>query len=199
MAAISAYPLCWPDGWQRTPPGRRGWGNFDSTRTRDKALAGLFHEIELLGGKHVIVSSMLKLRQDGLPYSAQKLPDDPGIAVYFEYKGKQTCFACDEYTKDVSNIWAIKLTIEALRGIKRWGASDMMDRAFTGFAALPPPQVNIPWYVVLDLSPGATLEQIETRYRTLAKQRHPDVPGGSTEAFQELQSAYESAKAAKNG
>ena len=29
--AIPAYPLYWPDGWERTPSYRRAWSKFKST------------------------------------------------------------------------------------------------------------------------------------------------------------------------
>ena len=148
-------------------------------------------EIRRLGGKNPILSSMLKLRQDGLPYSSQRTPDDNGIAVYFTYKTRPMCFACDSYTKDVDNIWAIKLTIEALRGIDRWGASDMMDRAFTGFEALPAPN----WRRTLELAPNATIAEAESAYRRLAKQHHPD-QGGDEERFKEITEAIQQARKA---
>ncbi len=35
------------------------------------------------------------------------------------------------------NIQAIRKTIEAMRGLERWGVSDMLQRTFSGFKALP--------------------------------------------------------------
>lgn len=43
---------------------------------------------------------------------------------------------------------------------------------------------------VLGLSPGASKEQIKRRYRTLAKQYHPD-RGGDQQKMQQLVAAYE--------
>jgi curved DNA-binding protein CbpA len=51
---------------------------------------------------------------------------------------------------------------------------------------------NRPWAEVLGVPPHASRETIDTAYRRLARQRHPD-SGGDTAAFQELQAAYEEA------
>lgn len=189
MTQVDAYPLCWPEGWPRTPSYKRTWGSF-SKKTREYCISYLMKEIRLLGGRNPVLSSMLKLRQDGLPYSSQPKTDDPGIAVYFTYKDRPMCFACDTYSRDVANIWAIKLTIEALRGIERWGASDMMDRAFTGFQALP---MRKSWWKVLEVAHNATRAEIDAAYRAKVKSTHPDT-GGSHEAMSELNVAYDDAK-----
>lgn len=191
MTQIDAYPLQWPEGWPRTPASKRQWSRFGK-RTRDNAIHYLLNEIHLLGGKSPVLSSMLRLRQDGLPYSSQRAPDDNGIAVYFTLKDRPMCFACDLYLRDDENIWAIKLTIEALRGIERWGASDMMARAFTGFQALP---MRNPWYKVLGVSFEASRAEVDTAYRSLARSKHPDT-GGSNEEMAELNVAYDDAKRA---
>src|SRR5690606_15253619 len=89
---------------------------------------------------------------------------------------------------------AIGKTIEALRGIARWGMGDMMERAFQGFEALPDPEQW--WHTLGYLSPAdvVSAEDIETRYRKLAAQRHPD-RGGSDEVMAKLNRARERAYA----
>jgi molecular chaperone DnaJ len=49
-------------------------------------------------------------------------------------------------------------------------------------------QIN--YYQVLGVSREASQEEIRAAYRTLAKNRHPDRAGGSTEEFSLLQEAY---------
>lgn len=190
MDHVTAYPLCWPEGWKRTDPWRRSGSPF-SRKGRERCVTELMEEIRRLGGRNPVLSSMLALRQDGLPYARQPRTDDPGIAVYFTYKNRQMCFACDTYAVDEANIWAIKLTIEALRGIERWGASDMMDRAFTGFEALPAPN----WRRTLELEPDATLADAESAYKRLALKHHPD-QGGDEERFKEITEAIQLARKA---
>jgi hypothetical protein len=186
---IEAYPLQWPEGWSRTQSWKRQSGKFDTTL--GKARDGLLAEIKRLGGLHPVISSNLKLRQDGLPYAAQPKLDDPGIAVYFDYKAKPMCFACDRYSKQEANLRAIELTIAALRGIERWGASDMIERAFTGFAAIGHQQPEH-WSDVLGVPRNATRDEIETEWRRLRSLHHPD-KGGNPQTFQTVKEAYEAA------
>lgn len=82
------------------------------------------------------------------------------------------CFACDKWNKIKDNMQAIAKTIEALRGIERWGSGDMMERAFTGFAALPSPEVH--WTQRLGIGLNATADEIDNAWKLLAKVYHPD-------------------------
>ena len=78
-------------------------------------------------------------------------------------------FACDKWDKVKDNINAIANTIAAIRGIERWGASDMMERAFSAFEALPPPMSGLrPWYDLLGARPDASANEIEAAYRLCA-------------------------------
>lgn len=86
------------------------------------------------------------------------------------------------------NLWAIVLTIRALRQIDRAGASDMLDRAFTGFQALPAPTVE--WWQVLGVEPDVADVIIRARYRELVKQHHPDA-GGDRIQFERIQNAWQ--------
>ena len=46
---------------------------------------------------------------------------------------------------------------------------------------------------MLDLEPAATLKEVKTRYKTLAKRFHPDANGGSRESeerFKTINQAY---------
>ncbi len=188
---IEAYPLYWPDGWNRTPHHERKLSRF--TATFGRARDDLLHEIELLRGTFYrgtdpVLSTNIPLRKNGLPYANCREPEDPGVAVYFEYNNKQMCFACDKYLKVWENMVAIKKTIEAIRGIERWGASDMMEKAFQGFVALPPKDED--WRTVLKVSEEATLDNCVTNYRFLRSKYHPD-KGGNQDDFNKLQKAWE--------
>ena len=50
------------------------------------------------------------------------------------------------------------------------------------------------WRQELGYTDGNTLETLRSKYRALALQRHPNKRGGSTEAFQRLQRAWEMAQ-----
>lgn len=166
-----AYPLQWPSGRPRTSyPSHSKFGS----RSIEQAVTILRNEIGRLGGSGVVISTNTKLRLDGLPYSKQAQPTDKGVAVYFTYRSRSMCFACDRWDKVQDNIYAIAMTIEALRGIERWGSGDMVQQAFTGFVALPAPPS--PWDV-LGVKPGSTPAEIEAAFRDKAKHCHPDAGG----------------------
>jgi len=111
---------------------------FDTifARARDQVL----HEIKLLGGSSPIISTNIPLRKDGVPYATYREPRDQGVAAYFTLKRRQMCFARDRWETISENMQAVSKTIEALRGIERWGSGSMVEQAFTGFVALPAPK-----------------------------------------------------------
>jgi hypothetical protein len=196
---IEAYPLQWPTGRPRTESWRRERANFETTfaRSRDD----ITREVALLtghslrwGGPEVVISTNTALRRDGLPLAGQRNPDDPGVAVYFSYKKKPMSFACDRWDKIEHNMRAIVKTIEALRGISRWGTGDMLEAAFTGFAALPAPGAPREWWEVLGVDRHAGPEAVRDAYRRLRSQHHPD-RGGSATRFDEVEQAYKKAVA----
>ncbi len=185
------YPLCWPPGWKRTSPYGRGHSRFrvSEREARDHMVT----EIERLGGRDVIISTNVQLRLDGLPYANQSRIEDPGVAVYFKLDDKAMTMAADQYVSIGSNYRAIGKTIECLRGIQRYGASDLLERAFMGFAQLtyaPEPE----WWQVLGVEHDERdIETVRTRYQTLAHEHHPD-HGGSEEQMKRVNVAYETAK-----
>lgn len=183
----SAYPLQWPAGWPRTDPMRREASRFKVTVPQ--ALDGLANEIRLLGARNLIVSSNCTL--------GDMRPKDPGVCAFFEYQGMRAGIPCDRWNKVEDNVHAIAKTIEAMRGIDRWGAKHMLKAAFTGFAALSGPSSARDWRTVLGLTNTApSLEQARQQYRLLSSQHHPDKPGGSHERQQELNVAWEEAQKA---
>lgn len=190
-----AYPLQWPPGRPRTTYPNRSV--FDTSQ--EKANINLMNEIKLLGGVNVVVSSNMRIRGDGLPYAKQRQPDDPGVAVYFTHKCRQVCFACDRWDLVKDNMQAIRKTIEALRGIERWGTGDMVQAAFSGFEALPPPKKreHKTWWQVLGVSPEVSLNRCEESFKRLAKRAHPDA-GGSQEEMAELNLAIHQVRTLKS-
>lgn len=181
-----AYPLQWPAGKPRTSRPERA--RFDVSQ--DRAQTGILQQIRMLGGKLPVISTNIPLRRDGLPYANRKVGDDKGVAVYFTLRSQQMCFACDRWDDIKDNMQAIHKTIEALRGIERWGSGDMVQQAFTGFLALPSQESP---YDVLGVKPTASQEEIEAAYRQKARFAHPDA-GGSTEAMQRLNDARQRLK-----
>lgn len=188
-----AYPLAWPAAKPRT--NRRDRSRFDVTFA--KARDELFKELALMGARMPVLSTNVNLRRDGLPYANQPEPRDPGVAVYFTWKKRELCFSCDRWDRVRDNIQAIRHTISALRGLERWGTGDMVEAAFRGFEALPPPKGK-EWFDVLEVSPNSSPEQIEESYRRLAKQHHPDL-GGDSDKMSDINAAYKKAKSLMGG
>jgi hypothetical protein len=188
--SVEAYPLQWPAGRKRTESYRREASNFRVTlgTARDE----LFAEIGRLGARHVVVSTNIPLRQDGKPYANTPRLDDPGVAAYFEHKGRKMCFACDRWNKVEDNMRAVAKTIDALRGVARWGTGDMLEAAFTGFAALPAPGSAREWWEVLGLQRTATRDEINHAARRLASEHHPD-RGGNPARMAEINVARDKA------
>lgn len=187
---FESYPLRWPEGHPRKVHSERRKGQFSVSlaTARDE----LVDELKLLGAVDVIVSSDVPTRRDGLPYALVREPDDPGVAVYFERRGQQYVFACDTFTRFVQNLRAVGLTIAAPRAIQRYGASEMLERAFTGFAALPAARAQKPWWEVLGVSRTASRSAISAAHRELALIHHPD-RGGNAARMSEINAARDEA------
>lgn len=198
---ITAYPLVWPAGWPRTPAAEQRYGRF-GTKKQDKPYAsyssvtiaeGTARVLEQLARmgidrQDVVISTNLALRQDGLPRSGQAAPRDAGAAVYWETpRGERRVMAIDQYSKVQDNLAAIAATLDAMRAIERHGGAQILDRAFTGFTALPAPAAARTWREVFDLHSAASItrDELRDRYRRLARERHPD-RGGSDAAMSEL-------------
>lgn len=192
---VQAYPLHWPLARPRTKAPTTSYFFRQRTRSRHtvgQGIEGLLGELRKMGAEGVVVSSNMRLRKDGLPFFDQAQPRDPGVAVYFTYEKAPVCLACDQWSHVEDNLWAIFLTLEAMRGIDRWGAAKLA-ATFTGYAALPAPAPTAAWSTVLGVDRFADWERIRETYRFLAKQHHPDT-GGDADKFHTLQAAYEQAR-----
>ena len=187
----TAFPLTWPQGWPRTPyPGE---SRFDTSlpaaiKNVQCSLA-LFAKDTGRKVENLIVSSNVTLMDSK--------PRDSGVAVYFTWDGITTCIAVDRYQKIEENLQAIHHVIEAERTKLRHGGLNLVRAAFRGYAALPPPSTSASGkspHDVLGVKPGATADEIDAAYHEKAKVSHPDKPGGSAGAMQELNAARDALK-----
>jgi len=199
------YPLAWPVGWKRSTTRKQanfhGFRNVQSSTPGGpswkqkkplelgEALQRLYGELRRLGVRDsdVIISSDLKIRQDGLPYSAQAMPRDPGVAVYFTLRKQPLVLACDTWTRIPDNIAAVAAHIECVRGMDRYGVG-RIEQAFAGYAALP--MKGSTWRTTLGFEPDARVnaDDINNAFRERARSAHPDV-GGSHDAMASLSEA----------
>lgn len=237
--ATDAFPLQWPSGRPRTPAAKRQRSQFHRItrepnsynpshmmqRKREMTMAEGISRVMAEFSKFtrnghnwrvnpdlVVISSNVQLRQDGLPYSNRREPDDPGVAVYFELDGKAHCLSCDKWDKVADNLAAIAAHVEAVRGQERWGVADLA-QMFAGFKQLPGGAAVAPAmtvedaaaFVVQHMGPLPAAQGLEMSrvgvqlvmndaslcreaYRHAAKRLHPDA-GGTVEQFQRLQEA----------
>ena len=212
--AATRYPLAWPDGWHRTPPGQRKRATFGRKEKRpgdswashtrltvNDATCRVLAELERLGvvrDDDIIISTMIRVRLDGLPRSGEPEPADPGAAVYWEAPGESPrCMAIDLYDRVADNLAAIAATLEAMRAIERHGGAAILDRAFSGFAALPAPgQTSAKsWKEILGLTHVVTIDDARVAYRRLASEHHPD-RGEDPDRMAEINRAWQQAQEA---
>lgn len=204
-----AYPLQWPVGHTRSHDWRI---RSLFKQTPDKAQRFLRDEIQRLVGDEdyevsprcyrkrpvdpeLVVSTNLRIRADGGVYSQDmdKTIQDPGVAIYFKYKGKEVSLCCDKYRTVWENIYALACSIEATRKIERYGVSDFIERAFAGFAALPPARGDQWWIVLGFMTPPINFDIARKYYLDLSKVHHPD-RNGDPAIFVSIGRAYEEAK-----
>lgn len=85
------------------------------------------------------------IRLDGYPRSSARVPSHPGVVLYFDAKASRggklvgpLRFSLDAYSTWQDNLRALVLTLEALRAVDRYGATQTGEQ-YRGYAALPPP------------------------------------------------------------
>jgi hypothetical protein len=197
----NAYPLQWPEGWPRTQYRRSSAYKISI----DKAVDELMQSLTKLGaqkGSMVLSSNVPPRNALGTPRNDGQTVNDPGVAVYWTTKAHgERVMACDRWSSVRENVRAIGLAVDGLRSIERAGATQILDRAYSAFGALPAAAnvpVERPWWEVLALPKEAlqfaTLAMVEAQYRELATKAHPD-RGGSDAAMAGLNRAREQARA----
>ena len=167
---IPAFPLAWPTGWRRMESWRRKSANFKTQRRAVSVADGVARVRDELtrmciSDDDLVVSTNVALRLDGWPRSDQREPEDPGAAVYWTSKGATRCMAIDRYD----------------------GGAEILDRAFTGFTALPPPAH--PWHVVLGVQPHTPTAEVRAAYMRRRSSTHPDNKG-DPDAFVDVMAAW---------
>lgn len=188
-----AFPLHWPDHIPRHS-GNRETGQFRTglnaaLENARKSLIAFGRETGASIDPETIIFSSNVGGLGGGP------PQDPGIALWFQWDGAMRCIPIDRYSKPEANLQAIHHIIEADRTKLRHGSIAIVRAAYSGFIALPSPgNRKRTWRDVLGFPPPSKPDRagIELQYRALAKKRHPDA-GGSEAAMAELNAARDEA------
>ena len=104
-----SFPLKWPAGRERTSSYHRKNAAFKTTpgRARDELLA----ELKRLGASNIVISSNVATYRRGgqdIMYADQSAAkEDPGVAVYYTWKGEQYSLACDKWTTVTDNLQSL--------------------------------------------------------------------------------------------
>jgi hypothetical protein len=164
------YPLAWPEGWPRATSRKRGaFSTGGKSITFFRAEARAHEELKRLVDAETVVISSNVIRD--------REPADPGVAMYWREKesGADRVIAIDIYNRAADNLAAIAATIEAMRAIDRHGGATILNRAFTGFTALPPPA---DCWKELGLGRGASKEAIEAAWKNKVRDCRRTHPQG---------------------
>lgn len=202
----SSYPLSWPVGWPRCKAPTRArfsaanHGSDSSYRykrgvTVAEGVDRMLAEMRRLGAQQVVISTNVRTRHDGLPYSNTAEPRDHGVAVYFRLKGEPRVLACDKWDRVADNLVALAKHVEAVRGQVRWGVGSL-EQAFGGYRALPEVGARRAWWEVLGVAQDASIDEVERRREELLFKHHPD-RGGSQAIAAEVNAAFDEARAAR--
>jgi len=158
------------------------------------------------------------LRQDGWVRS-DRAPRGPGVILTFKRRmddgrWEELRFPCRTFPLWEDNLRAITLALEALRKVDRYGVTT--GAQYTGYRALPPAepgtqgqtpeqaaefiansaQVDPATYAHLMVGDLTLAEHI---FKRASKRLHPDVEGGSAEAFARLENSISLLREHLNG
>lgn len=131
--------------WLR-PAGQRRRSQFTASWTSTLDL--LEREIDMLRGRDVIMEidvAESQIRNDGMVKAGSRI-DCPAVVIAFESKHGPLLYRCDVYNAVAwqarsqepwqANVRAIAMTLEALRAVERYGASETGEQ-YRGYKALP--------------------------------------------------------------
>lgn len=183
-----------------------------------KTLDLLESELNHLRAKDVTIQAYFSrqdIRNDGWPKSSAR-PSSPGVIVGFTQwnshfdraadkwvrVAEEMSFPCDRFNSWEDNLRAIALAFEALRKVDRYGITQSGEQ-YKGWKRLPepaPPDQMTREEAALYIAGFSAFPKdyifesqtnLESAYRKAASVLHPDIPGGSHDAFVRLQKAKE--------
>lgn len=136
MVEITCRPL---NGTTFPPDSRAQYENCRFKATYSQTMRDLKDELRRIGVDRAVIELEINeadLRKDGAMRASSK-PHGTRIRVSFEKPGAGPLqFACDTYGDWLYNIRAVAKTLEALRAVDRYGATQGSQQ-YAGWAALP--------------------------------------------------------------
>ncbi len=193
------YPPKMPPGWHATPLNSRAHHHNSFSRTLAISEAARYLEDEILALRPTaatVYSAYQHLNNDRL---RKKMGHDTAVSVGLKLGGKSHLIACDKWFLIEHNLYALHLSLRAVRSIEDWGAASAL-RMLSVFS----PQIetrdrevhesivmqDVPeWMMKLGLGPTATLEDANAVYRRRAK-----LVGNDEEALLLLNGAMDDAR-----
>lgn len=195
-----------PNTW----PGRKRAAEWKPEKSRFKGHnwsrieRELQEEVGRINGKDLTIALDIQnpghFRSDG-GIRADARPVTSRVVISFTRPdGKKLVFPCDAYGFWQDNVWAVRLSLEALRSVDRHGVTHG-DQQYEGFAALPPAggssamTVDQAFAFVAELSgfeeAALVYPSVFAQAVKIAQSRaHPD-KGGTDEKFQKLGQAIQ--------
>lgn len=218
---LSDFPSPETPAYQRQPAkflrtGSSAGGDWSRSARRipiTRTLGELDKELQHIGVRRAVLEldiSERDCRQDG-GIRADARPKSPRVVLSFEHPQQgPTRIPADRFDHWADNVRAIRLALEALRAVDRYGITRRAEQ-YRGWQALPATSsatLNAmaaakiliaydPLHASTDAieSTGAAdrmlknLPSARESLRRAAKATHPDTPGGETEHFQAVQAA----------
>jgi hypothetical protein len=167
----------------------------------------LGREIDLLGGRDVVLEVDVRerdIRLDGM-LRADARASSPAVVVAFESKHGSMLYRCDRFESRWAsqgpgwqqNARAIALTLEALRAVDRYGATET-GQQYAGFKALPSGRAMPASHMTSDQAlavlhewaPAAKADEpLERLFRWARAGAHPDRHDGVRTAWDQVEQA----------
>lgn len=179
--------------WLR-PAGKREYHRFDSKWSATEQLLG--REIAYLNGRDVVIEIDVRehdVKLDGTLRANARTPETPAVVVAFESKHGPMLYRSDRYEGRwgtpgwQANVRAVALTLEALRAVDRYGATET-GQQYAGFKALPAGRAMPASHMTRDAA-AELLERVaigdDEKYRIRTIQRILDSPELATDVFRE--------------
>lgn len=193
--------------WLRSAS-KREWSRFDTTWSKTLQLLG--REIDMLDGRDVVIEVDVPeraIRLDGM-LRADAKANSPAVVVAFESKHGPMLYRCDRFVARYSgqpddwqqNVRAIALTLEALRAVDRYGATET-GQQYAGWKAIGSAPASVPlaadaaWLTLRNLAEVSTEADVSPeRIISLARRNaHPD-HGGTVDTWTAFDEAYKAVR-----
>ncbi len=182
---------------------------FDATWSKTVAL--LKREIDLLGADEFVIEMDINaadLKLDGELRSNAK-PATPAVVVSFESDHGALTYRCDRFYTNYydqgpewqHNVRAIALTLESLRSVDRYGATET-GQQYAGFKALGAGRAMPASHMTkteacnlfsrlsgVEITPGESEQSLRARHRSARAAAHPDRNDGDRTLWDQVEQA----------